>query len=155
MNLANYLSKANMAYAFFFPLSGMFRFQHEEHLTFYNYVPLPHKVTGTRKIYQGNALWSRTKHTDKKRRNRTAALNDPNFDYLSWFLRLAFLSDKPLSASDLFVDRNSTVVVSFMFRARLQCSDEAVGCILKARGKKKTEKLDESGINNPVFDGSP
>lgn len=46
-----------MAYAFFFPLSGMFRFQHEEHLTFYNYVPLPHKVTGTRKIYQGNALW--------------------------------------------------------------------------------------------------
>lgn len=66
------------------------------------------------------------------------------------------MSDKPLSASDLFVDRNSTVVVSFMFRARLQCSDEAVGCILKARGKKKkTEKLDESGINNPVFDGSP
>ena len=47
-----------MAYAFFFPLLGMFRFQHEEHLTFYNYVPLPHKVTGTRKIYQGNALWS-------------------------------------------------------------------------------------------------
>ena len=43
-----------------------------------------------------------------------------------------------------------------MFRARLQCSDEAVGCILKARGKKKkTEKLDESGINNPVFNGSP
>ena len=42
-----------------------------------------------------------------------------------------------------------------MFRARLQCSDEAVGCILKARGKKKTEKLDESGINNPLFDGSP
>ena len=42
-----------------------------------------------------------------------------------------------------------------MFRVRLQCSDEAVGCILKARGKKKTEKLDESGINNPVFDGSP
>lgn len=38
-----------------------------------------------------------------------------------------------------------------MFRARLQCSDEAVGCILKARGKKKTEKLDESGINNPVL----
>ena len=126
-----------MAYAFFSPLSGMFRFQHEEHLTLYNYVPLPHKVTGTRKIYQGNALWSRTKHTDKKRRNRTAALNDPNFDYLSWFLRLAFLSDKPLSDSDLFVDRNSTVVVSFMFRARLQCSDEAIGCILKARGKKK------------------
>ena len=141
MNLANYLSKANMACAFFFPLSGMFRFQHEEHLTFYNYVPLPHRVTGTRKIYQGNALWSRTKHTDKKRRKKTAALNDPNFDYLSWFLRL---SDKPLSASDLFVDRNSTVsvyLVSFMFRARLQCSDEAVGCILKARGKKKNRKI--------------